>query len=110
MHCTYYALYAGDDILTADVIIDSLPFFLHFSTEWVMAELRPLLALANNELVHAKWRHPYAPHDMGKYPVADSYDGGTQVRACGSAISPTLKQCADMCVHQYYQSNSKTVC
>lgn len=67
---------SGDDILTADVIIDSLPFFLFFSTEWIKAELRPLLQLANNELRYAKWPHEYAPHDLGKYPIANAYDGG----------------------------------
>lgn len=66
---------SGDDILTADVVIDSLPFFLFFSTAWVKAELQPLLSLAANELVHAKWPFKYAPHDMGKYPIANAYDG-----------------------------------
>ena len=40
---------SGDDILTMDVVIDSAPFFLYFNTEYVKAELRPVLALAMNK-------------------------------------------------------------
>ena len=74
---------SGDDILTMDVVIDSLPFFLHFNPEYIFGELRPILALAENATHRAdgsviEWRHPYTPHDMGKYPVADGYDGGQQ--------------------------------
>ena len=34
---------SGDDILTTDVIIDSAPFFLLFNTEWIYAQLRPIM-------------------------------------------------------------------
>ena len=84
---------SGDDIMAADVIIDSLPFFFFFNTEWIKAELRPLLALTANvvELTHAKWPFPYTPHDMGKYPVANAYDGKghetMHVEECGNLPS-----------------------
>jgi hypothetical protein len=61
---------SGDDILTADVIIDSAPFFMVFSSVWLQAQLRPLLDLASNKY-SVSWRFPFAPHDMGLYPVAN---------------------------------------
>ena len=74
---------SGDDILTMDVVIDSLPFFLHFDPAYIFAELRPILALAENATHRADgsvvgWPHPYVPHDMGTYPIADGHDGGLQ--------------------------------
>eukprot|EP00930_Biecheleria_cincta_P041276 TRINITY_DN28270_c0_g1_i1.p1 TRINITY_DN28270_c0_g1~~TRINITY_DN28270_c0_g1_i1.p1 ORF type:complete len:731 (-),score=83.72 TRINITY_DN28270_c0_g1_i1:195-2387(-) len=68
---------SGDDILTMDVIIDSLPFFLYFGTELLKAQLRPLLKLATNKTRYP-WPHAYAPHDLGQYPLANAYDGGSQ--------------------------------
>ena len=71
---------SGDDILTLDVIIDSLPFFLHFGTALLRAQLRPLFKLAANRTRYP-WPHAYAPHDLGKYPVADAYnnDSGAEM-------------------------------
>ena len=94
---------SGDDILTMDVVIDSLPFFLWFSPVYVFAELRPIIHLASNLTVDAGgmpilWSHPYTPHDMGKYPIANGYDGGPQetmpLEETGNALIMIEAACA----------------
>ena len=61
---------SGDDILTTDVIIDSAPFFLLFSSDWLYAQLRPIMEF-NSDRYTVKWPYAYASHDMGLYPIAD---------------------------------------
>ncbi len=67
--------FSNGDIATVDVMYPSAPIFLFFNPKLLAAQVLPVMqytAMPN------RWHFPFAPHDLGQYPLANGqeYGGG----------------------------------
>ena len=67
--------FSNGDIATVDVMYPSAPIFLFFNPRLLEAQVLPVLEYAS---LKDHWHFPFAPHDLGQYPLANGqeYGGG----------------------------------
>lgn len=78
---------------TLDVTYPSIPLFLIYNPELVMGMLRPIIKYAKSN----EWNYPFAPHDVGCYPVANGQVYGADRKNPEDFHMP-VEECGNMLI------------
>ena len=85
---------SGGMIGTTDVFYPQMPHLLLTSLTLAKATLAPTCIYAASD----KWPYPYAPHDLGLYPVAEGqYYGMKKGQAVGGGTDDTFRMPVEEC-------------
>ncbi|MGC8842970.1 MAG: glutaminase domain-containing protein [bacterium] len=79
---------SGSFIQTVDVVFPASPFFLATNPELLKMQLEPIFRASESEA----WKEPFAPHDLGRYPVAggQSYGAPMPIEESGNMLLMVL--------------------
>lgn len=82
---------------TVDVSYPSIPLFLKYNPELVKGMLRPVFRYAASDA----WPFDFAPHDVGRYPLANGQAYGMEmerqmpIEECGNMLIMTAAVCKE---------------
>ena len=77
---------------TLDVTYPSIPLFLKYNPELVIAMLRPIMDYAYSDA----WEFEFAPHDVGIYPLANGQVYGLEDGEMKRDMQMPVEECGNM--------------
>ena len=75
---------------TVDVTYPSAPLFLRYNTELLKGMLRPIIKYCRSGM----WKHDFAPHDVGQYPILNGQVYGAESCECQMPV----EECGNMLI------------
>lgn len=108
--------YSNGCMATVDVTYPSIPLFLMYAPELVEGMMNPVFKMVEKGL----WDYPFAPHDVGTYPLAngqiygyalwyvrnnDPFVKQMPVEECGNMLLCTAAACAAKKDYGYFKTH-----